>query len=155
MPALGADLANDHGRLVDTGVVDDLPGRLLEGAEKDLDAGLDVAFARLDELFDRIHGAKQRDAAAGHDALFDSRLGGVQRVLDAGLLLFHLGLGGSADLDLRHTADQLGQTLLELLTVVVRGGFLDLTLDLADAAEHGLVLGLVVVVDDDRWCRPC
>ena len=46
-----------------------------------------------------IQGADQGDAAAGDDALFDGRLGGVERVFDAGLFLFHLGLGGSADVD--------------------------------------------------------
>src|SRR3546814_18894372 len=61
----------------------------------------------------------------------------------------------SADADHRDAAGQLGQTLLQLLAVVVRGGFLDLRLDLtaagldvrlfADAVHHrGLVLG-----DDD------
>jgi hypothetical protein len=43
----------------------------------------------------------------------------VQRVLDAGLLLLHLGLGGRADLDDRDAADELGEALLELLAVVV------------------------------------
>ena len=41
--------------------------------------------------------AEQGDAAAGDDALLDGRLGRVHRVLDAGLLLLHLGLGGRAD----------------------------------------------------------
>jgi hypothetical protein len=58
----------------------------------------------------------------------------VQRVLDAGLLLLHLGLGRGADVDDGHAAGQLGQALLELLAVVVGGGFLDLAADLLDAA---------------------
>ena len=63
--------------------------------------------------------AEQRHAAARDDALFDGRAGRVQRVLDAGLLLLHLGLGGRADLDHGDAAGQLGQPLLELLLVVV------------------------------------
>ena len=68
----------------------------------------------------------QRHAAAGHDALFDGRLGRVHRVFDARLLLLHLGLGGRTDLDDGDAADELGQPLLQLLAVVVRGGVLDL-----------------------------
>ncbi len=103
----------------------------------------------LDELLDRVHGAQECDAAAGDDALFHGRLGGVEGVFDAGLFLFHLGFGGGADLDLRHPADELGEALLELLAVVVRGGLFDLALDLLHPAEDGFVLGRVVVIDDD------
>jgi hypothetical protein len=39
-------------------------------------------------------------------------------------------LGGRADLDDRHAADELGEALLELLAVVVGGGGLDLLADL-------------------------
>ncbi len=77
-------------------------------------------------LVERRLGADERDAAAGDDALFDGRAGRVERVLDAGLLLLHLGLGGRADLDHGDAADELREALLELLAVVVAGGVLDL-----------------------------
>jgi len=57
----------------------------------------------------------------------------VQRVFNAGFLLFHLDFGGGTDLDHRHAAGQLGHALLQLLTVVVAGGFFDLDADLLDA----------------------
>ncbi len=100
-------------------------------------------------------GAEQRHAAAGEDALFDGRAGRVQRVLDAGLLLLHLGLGRRADVDLGDAAGELGQALLELLAVVVGRRVLDLALDLLDAAlDVGLLAGALddrrgVLVDDD------
>ncbi len=78
----------------------------------------------------------------------------MECVLHAGFLLLHLGLGGGPDLDHRDPARQLGQALLELLAVVVRGRLLDLGLDLADAALDVLALaralddGGVVLVDD-------
>ena len=50
----------------------------------------------------------------------------MQGVLDQCLALLDLGLGRAADVDLGDAAGQLGQTLLQLLTVVVRGGFFDL-----------------------------
>jgi hypothetical protein len=52
---------------------------------------------------------EQRDAAAGHDALLDRGAGGVQRVVDAVLLLLHLDLGRAADADDRDAAGELGQ----------------------------------------------
>ena len=72
----------------------------------------------------------------------------MHRVLDARLLLLHLGLGGRTDLDDGDAADQLGQPLLQLLAVVVRGGVLDLRADLLDAALDRL--GLAGALDDRR-----
>src|SRR5438477_962155 len=63
------------------------------------------------------------------------------------LLLLDLDLGGAADLDDGDTAGELGQALLELLAVVVRGGLLDLGADLGDAA---LEVGLLARTVDDR-----
>src|SRR6185312_12514482 len=81
---------------------------------------------------------KQSHAATGHDALFDSSLGVAHRVLDAVLALLELDLGGRARLDHRNTAGQLGQTLLQLLAVVVRVRVLDLGADLCDSALDSL-----------------
>ena len=89
-------------------------------------AGLLVALELADELLDSGNGVDIGRAAAGDDALLDSRAGRVQSVLNAQLLLLHLGLGGSADLDDRHAAGELRQTLLQLLLVVVAGGDGDL-----------------------------
>jgi hypothetical protein len=61
--------------------------------------------------------------------------------------LLHLDLGRAADADDRDAAGELGQTLLQLLAVVVRGGLLDLRLDLRDA---GLDVGLLAGAVDDR-----
>ncbi len=137
----------DDDRALLAGVDGDLAGRLLERAADDVDADLHVALGL--DAFDGLDGAQQGDAAAGDDPLLDGRLGGVHGVLDAGLLLLHLGLGRGADLDHRDAADELGQALLELLAVVVRGGLLDLVADLLDAAGDGLTpLGVVRVGDD-------
>ena len=104
---------------------------------------------------DRRSAAHQRNAAARDDALFDGRAGCVHRILDARLLLLHLGLGCSADLDDGNAANQLGQPLLQLLAVVVGGGLLDLRANLLHAALDLAVLaaavddGGVVLVDGD------
>src|SRR3954471_12331064 len=142
-----------HDRALVAGVGGDPPHRLLDGALHDVDADLLIA-AEL-QAVEHLRCANQRDAAAGDDPLFDRRLGRVHRVLDARLLLLHLGLGRRTDLDHRDAADQLGQPLLQLLAVVVRGGVLDLRANLLDAALDRLGVAAafhdrrVVLVDRD------
>src|SRR5438874_8012979 len=93
-----------------------------------------------------IGSTEQGDAAARHDAFFHSRAGRMHRVIHAILALPYLDLGRTTDADHRDAAGELGQTLLQLLTVVVRGGFLDLHLDLVAA---GLDVGLLAGAVDD------
>ncbi len=114
-------------------------------AAHDLQADLLVAFEL--EGVERLLRADERDAAAGDDAFFDRRAGGVQGVFDAGFLLLHLGFGRGADIDDGDAAGELGEALLELLAVVVAGGFFDLAADLVDAA---LDVGLLAGAFDDR-----
>ncbi len=95
----------------------------------DLDAGLLVVVLGADAL-ELLGGTEQGDAAARHDAFLDRRAGRMHRVIDAILALLDFDFGRAADADHRDAARELGQTLLQLLAVVVRGGFLDLRLDL-------------------------
>src|SRR5690606_13865968 len=111
----------------------------------DLDAVVLVFVGTLQGL-DRGLGAQQRDAATRDHALFHRRTRGVQGVFNARLLFLHLDLGRGTDLDHRNAAGQLGHALLQLLAVVVRGGLLDLRLDLLDARLDGG--GVAGAVDD-------
>src|SRR5207245_1985939 len=148
---LALDPLDDHAAL-EARVFDDLADWLLERSLDDQAADLVVPLQL--EAVDRPGRPKQRHAAARHDAFLDGRAGRVQRVLDAGLLLLHRGLGGRADLDHRHAAGQLRQPLLQLLAVVVRGRLLDLGPDLLDppldrsALARALDEGRVVLVHD-------
>ena len=90
------------------------------------------------------HGTDESDTTSRDDALLDRRTGRVEGILDAGLLLLHLDLGGCTDVDDGHTADELGEALLELLAVVVGGGVGDLAADLLDAASD--ILGRACAV---------
>ena len=99
------------------------------------------------DLLHRLLAAKQGHAAARQHAFHRRGLGGVQRVLDAGLGLLHLGLGAAADLDHGDAAGELGQPLLQLLAIVVAIGGLDLPLELLDA---GLDVGRLAAAFDDR-----
>ena len=113
-----ADLVDDD-RALEARVVGELAERLLERAEDDRRTGLLVALERLEALLRRVRRVQERDAAAGDDALLERGAGRLQGVLDAVLLLLHLGLGRSADLDHRDAARQLREALLELLAVEV------------------------------------
>src|SRR6185437_3453412 len=106
-----------------------------------------VTLELLDELIDNLARTNQRNAAARNNALFDSRASRMHRILNARLLLLHLGLGSRTDLDDGHAADQLRQPLLQLLAVVVRGGLLDLRANLLHAA---LDLAIRSAAIDDR-----
>src|SRR3954454_11183554 len=140
-----ADVVDDD-RALEARVLGDLTERLLERAEDDAGArALVVVLDRVD--VDGGRRLEQRDTAARHDALLEGRAGGLQRVLDAVLLLLHLRLGGRADLHDGDAAGELGEALLELLAVEVGVRVLDLRLDLVDAALDGVrVAGAV----DDR-----
>src|SRR5882757_6476496 len=139
------DLADDDGAVL-ARVDRDLAGRRGERLAHDLDAGLLVVVLGADAL-ELLGSTEQGDAAARNDAFLDRRAGRMHRVINAILALLHLDLGRAADADHRDAARDLGQTLLQLLTVVVRGGLLDLRLDLRHARlDVGLLAGAV----DDR-----
>src|SRR6185437_12539024 len=135
------DLADDDRGFL-TGVRSDLAGRSLQSLANDGDAGglVGIRAGRLDVG----GGAQQGDAAASHDAFFNSRAGCVQGVVNAVLLFLDFDLGRAADADNRDATGELGQTFLQLLLVVVRRGFLDLLLDLGNAAlDLALLAGAV------------
>jgi hypothetical protein len=67
-------------------------------------------------------------------------------VIDAVLALLHLDLAVAADADDGDPARKLGQTLLQLLAVVIRGSLLDLRLDLIDAGEDVVLAAGAVVI---------
>src|SRR5438067_1155062 len=146
--ALGgpADVVDDD-RALEPRVVGELAERLLERADDDLRSRPLVGVVDRVEL-DRLDRVDQRDAAARNDALLERRPRGLQRVLDAVLLLLHLGLGRGADLDDGNAARELGQALLELLAVEVGVGVLDLRLQLLDPGLDRL--GVAGAVDDRR-----
>ena len=90
-------------------------------------------------------------AAARQQAFLDGGLGVAHGIFDAVLAFLGLDLGGSADLDDSHAASQLGQTLLQLLTVVIGVGVLDLSADLGHASVD-VFLGASALTR--WWSRP-
>ncbi len=111
------------------GVFCDLASKRLDRAANDVDTDALVTIGGLDGV-ERLDGAQQRHTAARQNAFLDRRAGCVKRVVDAVLLLLHLDLRRAADADDGNAARELGKALLQLLAVVVGGGFFDLSLDL-------------------------
>src|SRR5512140_2631266 len=149
----GANLLEDD-RAFATRVLDDHAEGLLDRLANDVDADLLLAVVELERL-ERLLRANECNTAAGDDAFLDRSARGVQRVFDPSLLLLHLGFGRGTDVDHRHTAGDLRETLLELLLVVVRRRLVDRGADLGDTALDLVVFtGTVdqrgvVLVDDD------
>ena len=149
-----ADLFDDDGAVA-AGVGGNLADGLLKRPHDDFDAQFLVASGLLAGGVEGVGGPQTHHAAARHDAFLDGGPCGVHGVLDAGLLLLDLGLGGAAGADDGHAARQFGQAFLEFLAVVVAGGGLDLLADLGDAFLDGRLLaaagddGARVLVDND------
>ena len=95
----------------------DLAQGSLQSLQDDAAAGALVTLQGVAQGLDSGDGVDGSGAAASDDAFLNGSLGGVQGVLDAQLLVLHLDLGRSADLDDSHAAGQLGQALLQLLAV--------------------------------------
>ena len=127
--------------------------RLLNNPDSDL---LIIRNPHIAEIRRR---ANQGDTATGHDAFFNRRASGMQRVFDARLLFFHFDFGRRANFDDGNATGELGQTFLQFLAVVVGSRFFDLRADLRDAAfDSGFLAGAfdnrgVVLVDDYRVWR--
>src|SRR5262249_6762848 len=135
----------DHDRSVDARIPGDLPQRLLERAQQDLDAVLTIVVEL--DLLEHRQAAQERHAAAPHHALLHrsaariaprtvpSRAGrGLRRRRSPPprFLLLLRGLGARPPLDPRTAPTQLAQPLLQLLAVVIARGLVDLRADLLD-----------------------
>ena len=136
------------------GVVGQLTERLFDRATHDLHADV-LRRLRVLEVIERFLRTDECHAAARDDAFFNGRASRMQRVFDASLLLFHLGLGRCADIDDGNAAGEFGETFLQFLAIVIAGRFFDLTADLRDAALDVVLLAFafhdrgVFLVDRD------
>src|SRR5262249_17499692 len=128
-----------------TGVFSDLANQSLKGATDDVDTGFLVLVLTL--CGDLRGRTKQGNAAARYDAFLNGRAGCVQSVVDAVLLFLDFDFRRAADADNGNTGGELGKTFLQLLAVIVGGGFFDLGLDLGNAAFD---VGLGARAVDDR-----
>ena len=116
---LSLELADavDDDRAIHAGVVGNRPQRLVEDVLDDLSTGSFVAGEL--ELIDGLLAPDEGDSTAGDDAALESCLDGVLGIFQQPLPLLHFRFGRRPDADLSHTAGQLGQAFLQLLTVVL------------------------------------
>ena len=128
------------------GIGGNLPQGLLQGAAEEANAGSAVAIHL--KVVERGLGPDQDDAASRDNAFLHRRPGRGEGVLDAGLALLQLHLGGGADMDHRHPAGEPGDPLLQLLAVPVAVTFLRLAAQLGDAPVDGLLVS--AAFDDGR-----
>src|SRR5690606_36799692 len=128
-----------HNRGLFARVGNDRAQRRLEGTADDADAGVLVGIGAL-QAIEGCAGTQQGHAPARNNAFLDRRTRGVQRIIDAILILLHLDLGCSADLDQRYATDEFRHAFLQLLAIVVTGGFLELSLDRLDASVNARLL---------------
>ena len=126
-------------------ILDNLTQRLFDGALNDADTRGLVGVLAL-QSFECADGADVSNTATGDDTFFDGCAGGAEGIVHAVLLLLHLGLGGSTDIEDCDTAAEFSQTLLQLLLVVAGGGVADFVLNLVDAVLDELALA--VTTDD-------
>src|SRR5215831_8930623 len=144
---VGLEQLADHDRSIGSGVFDDLPNRRLQRTPDDVDADFLIAVLGRQPL-EGLGGIEEGDTTTRDDAFLDRGPRRVGSVIDPVLPLLHLDLGGAADPDHRDTTGELCQPLLQLLAVIIRGGFLDLLADLR-AAPLDVVL-FAGAVDDRR-----
>ena len=77
--------------------------------------------------------ANQCNTTTGNHTFFNSCASSVQCIVDTVFLFFHFNFGSSTDFDYCNTAGKLGNSLLQLLTIVVRSCLFDLRANLLNA----------------------
>src|SRR3989442_11505444 len=124
------DLAHYH-RAVFACVDRDLSCRPGERLFDHLDA-VPLIFVFALQLVQGLAGTQQSDTTSGENAFLNRGPGRMHGIVDPILAFLHLDLSGAADADHGNPARKLCQPLLQLFTIVVGGGLLDLRLDLGD-----------------------
>ncbi|CAH0040953.1 unnamed protein product [Clonostachys solani] len=144
---LVSQLANDD-RALEASVLDDGTSRAGNGALDNTDTKLLVEVGGLEAVQSLGGGLEESSTTTGQDTLLNSGAGSVQSIDEAILLLTNLDLGGTTDLDDGNTTGELGQTLLELLLLVLGGGRIgDDTADLLASLSNGVLAALTVEED--------
>jgi hypothetical protein len=98
----------------------------LQCAPNDGDA--DVLICVLSFNGEGLRSSQQCDAPARNNAFIDRRTNCVESIIDAALTIRSLSLGGATYLDHRNATGKPGEAFLQVVTVITRGGLLDLEL---------------------------
>ena len=101
----------------------------------------------------------KRNAAADNDAFLGRGLGGIQRIFDAHLDLFHRRFSRRANFHHSNATGKFCQSLLQFLAIVVRSCFFDLLANRCHAALDRFAIaaafddGRGFFVDNHTLCR--
>ena len=110
------------------------------------------------EILEGLGCADISHTASRDNSFLNGSTGCTECILHAVLLLFHLNLGGCADIEYCHTAGQFAETLLKFLPVIVGSGGLDLLADKVCPFCDGLLVsesvndGGVLFGNDNLLC---
>merc|ERR1711991_752489 len=137
-----ADFAGNNST-VNTSVFCDLTQGGFQSAAHDGDASV-LIRVRTGHAVKAVCRLNQRNTTTNDDAFLNSGTGCVQGIVHTIFALFHFNLGHAAHADNSNTASQLGHTLLQFLTVVIRGGFFDLLTDLRNTCFDFRLLACTV-----------
>ena len=138
------ELADNDGAL-SAGVLDNGPGWAGDGILNDGHTKLLVEVDGLNVVQSVSSGLKETSSSTRQNTLLDSSAGGVKSIDNPILLLANLNLGRTADLDDGNTSGQLGQTLLELLLLVLGSGRIgDDTANLLASLSNSTLAALAV-----------
>ncbi len=145
-------MLNDY-RTFTSGIIGDLTNRFFKSSEQNISAKRLLTFyVKCGKCFEA---SEISNATTRNNAFFDSSTGCVQCIFNSRLLLFHLNLSCSTNIDDSNTANQFGKSLLQFLTIIVRSGILNLGTDLLDTSGKLLfITGAVnkrgvVFIDDN------
>ena len=117
-------LPNDHAAFESSVASNGLHGRSA-GPLDDLHANLLVQIRTPGFHFLQLsRGPQQRSATTGDNALLYSCFGSIQSIHNAVSLFPHLHIAAATHFNDSHSADNLSETFLELLLLVVRSGSL-------------------------------
>ncbi len=154
---VGAHALDDY-RTFFAGVLNNLPQGLFQSAPHDVDADLFIGIATVFgciEFLEHLSCSHQRYAAAGNNTFFHGCASSMHGIFDARFLLFHFSFSGRPHFDDCNTADELRETFLQFLAIIVGRGLVDLCANRLHASfDVGLLAaafddGRVVLVDRD------
>ena len=89
-----------------------------------------VTFGGFLELFHCLTASQQCGTTTSNNSFLQGSLSCCTSIIDQSFSLFHLGFGGRTHVDLGNTTSEFGQALLQLFTVVVAVGLIDLASNL-------------------------
>jgi len=124
---------DDH-PTIDGRVLGNLPRGRFKCSFENLHACALISFNFRFFLSDGINAAYKGEPAAWHNSFSNGRLGRADRVVQRFLFRLHFSFGGCPDPDHRDAACELGEALLQLLSIIIARRYFDFMPNMGAAA---------------------